>query len=55
MTLRVKELLPVGTCTSVLVYGRGKYGRWVGDIVLTEEQTLGSWLVENELAEWADY
>ena len=53
--LVVQGLLPVGAYTSARISGQGKYGRWVGDLVLTGEETLGSWLVQNGLAEQVDY
>ena len=51
----VEALLPVGSKTVVRVSGRGKYGRWIGDLQLNDYHTLGEYLVLWGLAKEVDY
>jgi len=58
--LAVKEMVetffPVGTKTVVRVDGRGKYGRWIGDIdMVGKPYTLGKYLLLWGLAKEVNY
>ena len=52
---RVEELCPVGATVEVTTGKTGKYGRWIGEIQLTDGRNLSDLLVEEGHAEFVQY
>ena len=52
-----KELLPDGSFFTLRSYkdSKGKYGRWLGEIILDDGTNINQWLVEQGHAVTADY
>ena len=52
---RVLELMPEGSVVALRVFKKGKYGRWVADVILDDGRDLSTLLVEEGHAEYKDY
>jgi len=58
LTKQLEDKIPAGTEVEISTYKKGKYGRYVIDIWLKEddaEYNLSNWLITEGLVEYAEY